>query len=102
METLTRQQAHDLIDAAINGGTADDLRDIARQWELAGSWNDMAEWSADDLHQHVEDVACPDDDKTPRPSDPTGLPGFDSTAQDRATEEGDHYAAPWPISNLSL
>ncbi len=53
--TLNKAQAHDLIEAVVTGGTADDLRAIAQQWNLAGAWNEIPEWSADDLHEYVSE-----------------------------------------------
>jgi hypothetical protein len=70
MDTLTRAQAHDLIDEA--GG---DLAAIAVAWDIPGHWNDHAHWTAEMLHEFVDNVASGDDARSngPKDSDDTGL-----------------------------
>jgi len=74
--TLTRAQAHDVVDAAAQMGA---LSHLAAAWELAGYWNENAEWTADTFHEHVDDCASGDDARSngPKESDDTGLPEWE-------------------------
>jgi hypothetical protein len=83
--TLTRAEAHDLIDAF----AADDrLAVLARHWDLAGHWNDNAVWDADDLHQHADDSADGDDQRSNGPHD-----ADDSGLTDPDAEQDDYHSA---------
>jgi len=69
--TLTRGEAHQLIDDAFADGTAADMRAIAAYWDLSGHWNENCtkdDWY-DDLHEHVEMCASGDDARSNGPKD---------------------------------
>lgn len=83
METLTREAAHTLVDAAAQMGG---LSRLVVAWEPAGFWNPDAVWTADMLHQYVDECAEMLCDRTEacRDDSDTGLPDVDFDA----TEEG--------------
>jgi hypothetical protein len=73
METMTREEAHEAVDAAAQMGA---LSHLVAAWDLAGSWNGHAEWDAETLHDHIDYCASGDDQRSngPKDSDATGLP----------------------------
>ena len=78
MQTLTRSQAHEVVDEAAQLGA---LSHLAAHWELAGHWNESAEWTADSMHEHVDDCAemlrDSRDGSNPKDSDDTGLDAWE-------------------------
>lgn len=76
MLTLTRAEAHALVDAAEQLGALDQL---AEGWDLAGWWNCRADWDVTDFHEHIENCCLTDDVRSrgPRDDDDSGLPDCD-------------------------
>lgn len=77
MNTLTRANAHQLVDDAFADGTLADMQAIAAHWDIAGHWNgtlDKDHWY-DNLHEHVDTCASGDDARSngPKDSDDSGL-----------------------------
>lgn len=77
MSTLTRAEAHALVDAAYLGEDDVTLSELAEAWAVAGHWNETvpADHWYSVLHEFVDQQACDDETRAngPRDNDETGL-----------------------------
>ena len=73
MSTLTRDDAHDLVDAAEQLGA---LALLAEGWDVPGHWNEQAELDSGMLHDYVDEMCLSDETRSrgPHGDDDTGLP----------------------------
>lgn len=81
-DTLTRAQAHELVDAAAQMGG---LSHLAAAWDVPGYWNAGAEWDADAFHALVDErITNSERERAYGPSDDdeTDLPDVDFDAVD--------------------
>lgn len=50
--TLTRAEAHSIVNCIV---TSDELRHVARIWDVSGWWNESAIWDVETLHSFIDE-----------------------------------------------